>query len=84
MLTPNTEAAPPCRFCRGRQVPVTCTCRGCADLAYACECPQATDEIIAREGLCDGCSEAGCIEGVASFTRCRRLAPAAPTVTSGT
>ena len=75
MLTPNTESTPPCPYCQGARIAVTCTCRGCKDLAYACECQRASDEIIAREGLCDGCAEAGCIEGMADFVRCRRLPP---------
>ncbi len=73
MLTANTAPTPPCPYCNGPRVPVTCTCRGCADLAYVCECPRAADEILARQGVCDGCAEAGCVEGVDDFVRCRRL-----------
>ncbi len=78
MLTPNTAPTPACPHCGGPRLAVTCTCRGCLDLAYACECQRASDEILAREGVCDGCAAAGCVEGVATFTRCVRLAPAAP------
>ncbi len=77
MLTPNVAEVPACPYCNGRRVAVTCTCRGCVDLAFACECPRASDEILAREGLCDGCAAAGCLEGVADFVRCRRLPPVA-------
>ena len=76
MLTPNTAPTPPCPHCHGPRLAVTCTCRACPDLAYACECQAASDEILAREGVCDACAAAGCVAGVATFTRCVRLASA--------
>ena len=57
----------------GPRTPVTCTCRGCPDPMAHCTCARATEEIVAREGLCEACAEAGCLEGLAEFVRCRRL-----------
>ncbi len=79
MLTPNTTPSPACPHCGGPRIAVTCTCRACPDLAYVCECQRAADEILAREGVCDRCDAAGCVEGVRDFVRCRRLAPAGTT-----
>jgi hypothetical protein len=77
MIPPYTEPSPPCRHCGTPYTAVTCACRGCKDVAFACTCDEAVNETFAREGLCDGCFAAGCIEGVADFVRCRRLAPQA-------
>lgn len=75
MIEPNTTPSPPCPHCAGPRLALTCTCRGCKDLSYSCPCQPAVDELIARDGLCDGCHAAGCHETLAAFPRCRRLPP---------
>jgi hypothetical protein len=54
---------------------VFCTCRGCTDPVILCACDEVTEANVAREGCCEACFAAGCVEGLASFTRCRRLTP---------
>lgn len=62
-----------CPWCRRPRTPVTCSCRGCVDLSPYCDCDEASEDIVAHEGLCPGCREAGCIERLAAFARCGRL-----------
>ena len=63
----------PCPHCHRPATPVTCACRGCADLVAYCDCDAAADDSMAWEGLCPGCRSAGCIERLAEFQRCARL-----------
>lgn len=72
-MIPSTPTPEPCPYCRGRREALTCTCRGCVDTVAACPCQRAVDELMAREGLCEGCAASGCVEGLAGFVRCRRL-----------
>lgn len=63
-----------CPWCRRARTPVTCSCRGCVDVAPYCDCEEASEDTVAHEGLCPGCREAGCAEGLTAFERCTRLA----------
>lgn len=63
-----------CARC-GQAQPVFCTCRGCTDPVILCGCDEVTEANVAREGCCEACFAAGCVAGLADFTRCRRLAP---------
>lgn len=63
-----------CARC-GQAQPVFCTCRGCTDPVILCACDEVTEANVAREGCCEACFAAGCVEGLAGFTRCRRLTP---------
>lgn len=59
----------------GQSQRVFCTCRGCVDPVILCGCDESTALNVEREGCCEGCAAAGCVEGLSDFTRCRRLAP---------
>jgi len=40
-----------------------------------CDCDEASEDLLAFEGLCPGCRAAGCLERLTAFERCTRLAP---------
>lgn len=75
MIPTPTTPAPPCPFCEAQRTSLTCTCLGCVDLTYACGCQAGVDALMAHEGLCERCVEAGCNATLADFKRCRRLTP---------
>ena len=64
-----------CPWCKLPRTPTTCSCLGCVELSPHCSCDEASEDLLASEGLCPGCRAAGCLERFAAFERCTRLAP---------
>ncbi|MDO9018132.1 MAG: hypothetical protein Q7V43_14555 [Myxococcales bacterium] len=64
-----------CPWCKRPRTPTTCACLGCVELTPHCDCDEASEDLLAHEGLCPGCRAAACIERLAAFERCTRLAP---------